>query len=618
MALLQISEPGESPDPHQLKRAVGIDLGTTHALIATVRSGVAQCLSDHEGDVLLPSAVQFHKDFSVSVGRQVLERRVIDPLNCLVSFKRWMGRGYHDIDRSTSPYRFMAREGLATIETAAGPKTPVEMSAEVLRTLAQRAEESLSGELDGAVITVPAYFDDAQRQATKDAATLAGIKVLRLLNEPTAAAIAYGLDQGEEGLFLVYDLGGGTFDVSLLRFSRGVFEVLATGGDSALGGDDFDARIVSFWLEEAGLSMQTLGPAERHQWLMLAKQAKEKLTDIDAVAMQSPIGLKHIDRSTFETITKPLLDKTLLALRRALRDASVEPADLHAAILVGGSTRMPQIRQALEASLSCPVYAHLNPDEVVAIGAALQASLLLGQRTANDDWLLLDVIPLSLGIETMGGLIEKIIPRNTTIPVSRAQEFTTYKDGQTAMALHVVQGERELVSDCRSLARFELRGLPPLVAGAARIRVNFQVDADGLLSVSAQELSSGVHASTIVKPSYGLGDDAITRMLRDGVDHANLDMQLRALKEQQVDAERMLLAVEAALSADACLLSTEEQHAIRCAMDHLRSIALQHDHHAIRNAIHALSHQTDHFAALRMNRAVSLALSGRRVDELAS
>jgi molecular chaperone HscA len=397
-----------------------------------------------------------------------------------------------------------------------------------------------------------------------------------------------------------------------------VFEVLATGGDSALGGDDFDARIARFWLEESGLSMEKLEPAERHQWLMLAKQAKERLTDVDSLVLECPIGTKHLDRSTFETITKPLLDKTLLVLRRALRDASVEAADLKAAILVGGSTRMPQIRHALEALLACPVHSQLNPDEVVAIGAALQANLLLGQRSANDDWLLLDVIPLSLGIETMGGLIEKIIPRNTTIPVTRAQEFTTYKDGQTAMALHVVQGERELVTDCRSLARFELRGLPPLAAGAARIRVNFQVDADGLLSVSAQELSSGVHASTMVKPSYGLGDEAITRMLRDGVDHANLDMQLRALKEQQVDADRMLLAVEAALAADASLLSTEEQHAIRCAMDHLRNLAMQTDHHAIRNAIHALSHQTDHFAALRMNRAVALALSGRRVDELAS
>jgi molecular chaperone HscA len=618
MALLQISEPGESPDPHQLKRAVGIDLGTTHSLIATVRSGIAQCLSDHDGEVLLPSAVQYHKDFTVSLGRKVIERRSIDPLNCLLSFKRWMGRGHKDVDRSASPYRFIERDGLVTIETAAGPKTAVEMSAEVLRALALRAQESLGGELDGAVITVPAYFDDAQRQATKDAATLAGIKVLRLLNEPTAAAIAYGLDQGEEGLFLVYDLGGGTFDVSLLRFSRGVFEVLSTGGDSALGGDDFDARIVQAWLSDAGLSMDTLEPSQRHQWLMLAKQAKEQLTEKEAVSLEGPAGIQYLDRSRFESITKSLLDKTLVVLRRALRDASVDPGELSAAILVGGATRMPQIRRAIESLLECPVYSHLNPDEVVAIGAALQANLLLGQRSASDDWLLLDVIPLSLGIETMGGLIEKIIPRNTTIPVSRAQEFTTFKDGQTAMSLHVVQGERELVTDCRSLARFELRGLPPLSAGAARIRVNFQVDADGLLSVSAQELSSGVHASTVVKPSYGLGDEEITRMLRDGVDHANLDMQLRALKEQQVEADRMLLAVEAALEADASLLSAEEQHAIRCAMDRLRSLAAQSDHHAIRHAIHALSHQTDNFASLRMNRAVSQALSGRRVDELAS
>jgi len=612
MALLQISEPGESPDPHQSKRAVGIDLGTTHSLIATVRSGVAECLSDHDGRVLLPSAVRYHADRTTSVGQTVLECRSSDPLNCFVSFKRWMGRGYKDINRSLSPYRFLDREGLLTIDSAAGPKTAIDMSAEVLRSLAQRAQESLGGDIDGAVITVPAYFDDAQRQATKDAATLAGIKVLRLLNEPTAAAIAYGLDQGEEGLFLVYDLGGGTFDVSVLRFSRGVFEVLATGGDSALGGDDFDALIVQAWLKDLGLSLDSLSPSDRHRWLILAREAKERLSAFESVTLEGPLGQQLLDRNSFETITKPLLDKTMIVLRRVLRDASVEIEALKGAILVGGATRMPQVHTALTSLLGCPIHCHLDPDEVVAMGAALQANLLLGQRSASDDWLLLDVIPLSLGIETMGGLVEKIIPRNTTIPVSRSQEFTTYKDGQTAMAFHVVQGERELVSDCRSLASFELRGLPPLNAGAARIRVNFQVDADGLLSVSALELSSGVHASTIVKPSYGLGDEAITRMLRDGVDHASLDMQLRALKEQQVEAERMLLAVDAALAADSHLLTVDEQHAIQCAADHLRSLALQSDHHAIRNAIHALSHQTDHFAALRMNRAVSMALSDAR------
>jgi molecular chaperone HscA len=617
MALLQISEPGESPDPHQSKRAVGIDLGTTHSLIATVRSGVAECLSDHDGRVLLPSAVRYHADRTTSVGQTVLECRSSDPLNCFVSFKRWMGRGYKDINRSLSPYRFLDREGLLTIDSAAGPKTAIDMSAEVLRSLAQRAQESLGGDIDGAVITVPAYFDDAQRQATKDAGTLAGIKVLRLLNEPTAAAIAYGLDQGEEGLFLVYDLGGGTFDVSVLRFSRGVFEVLATGGDSALGGDDFDALIVQAWLKDLGLSLDSLSPSDRHRWLILAREAKERLSAFESVTLEGPLGQQLLDRNSFETITKPLLDKTMIVLRRVLRDASVEIEALKGAILVGGATRMPQVHRALTSLLGCPIHCHLDPDEVVAMGAALQANLLLGQRSASDDWLLLDVIPLSLGIETMGGLVEKIIPRNTTIPVSRSQEFTTYKDGQIAMAFHVVQGERELVSDCRSLASFELRGLPPLNAGAARIRVNFQVDADGLLSVSALELSSGVHASTIVKPSYGLGDEAITRMLRDGVDHASLDMQLRALKEQQVEAERMLLAVDAALAADSHLLTVDEQHAIQCAADHLRSLALQSDHHAIRNAIHALSHQTDHFAALRMNRAVSMALSGRKIDELA-
>ena len=618
MALLQISEPGESPDPHQVQRAVGIDLGTTHSLVASVRSGLAQCLSDHDGTILLPSAVQYHHDLRVSVGHEVINHRSVDPLNCLVSFKRWMGRGYRDVDRARLPYRFIEREGMVSIDTAAGPRTPVEMSAEILRALAQRAQDALGGDLDGAVITVPAYFDDAQRQATKDAATLAGIKVLRLLNEPTAAAIAYGLDQGEEGLFLVYDLGGGTFDVSLLRFRRGVFEVLSTGGDAALGGDDFDACIVDAWIRDAGLGLDQLSPSDRHQWLMAAKAAKESLSSQDSVEWPTPAGLQRLDRSTFETISKPLLEKTLRVMRRALRDASTEPDELSGVILVGGATRMPQIRAAIESILDCPIYSYLNPDEVVAIGAALQANLLLGQRTVSGDWLLLDVIPLSLGIETMGGLVEKIIPRNTTIPVARAQEFTTYKDGQTAMALHVVQGERELVSDCRSLARFELKGFPPLTAGAAKIRVSFQVDADGLLSVSAQELGSGVLASTVVKPSYGLGDEDITRMLRDGTDHAQLDMQARALKEQQVDAERMLFAIDAALAADAQLLSAEEQHAIRCSMDHLRALASQKDHQAIRHAIQALSHQTDHFAALRMNRAVSQALSGRKLDELAT
>lgn len=643
MALLQIAEPGASPEPRAVRRAVGIDLGTTHSLVASVRSGQAECLAGPDGGVLLPSAVQYARGGCISVGAQVLSRRQSDPMNCITSFKRWMGRGRADADTSRSPYRFLQQEGLLAVETAAGPRTAVEMSAEVLRVLVDRAEESLGGELDGAVITVPAYFDEAQRQATKDAATLAGVKVLRLLNEPTAAAIAYGLDQGAEGVFLVYDLGGGTFDVSILRFRRGVFEVVATAGDAALGGDDFDQAIVDHWLALRGRTAAELSSAEKHAWQDAARRAKEILsgTDEAMVALSGPLtpapasglipaggrhaqeesaagpgaGL-HLRRAEFEDLSSRLLERTLGVVRMALRDAQVDAAQLDGVILVGGATRMPQVRRALAALINRPIHDHLNPDEVVAMGAALQASLLAGQRSAHDDWLLLDVIPLSLGIETMGGLSEKIVARNTTIPVQRAQEFTTFKDGQTAMSLHVVQGERELVRDCRSLARFELRGIPPMSAGAARIRVSFQVDADGLLSVSAQELASGVHASTLVKPSYGLGDAEISRMLRDSFEHAQHDVQARALKEQQVEAERMLLAVKVALDKDGELLSPDEVQAIVCAMDALRRLAAGDDHQAIRAAIAALGHQTDHFAALRMDKAVSRALSGMRVDEL--
>jgi molecular chaperone HscA len=588
-------------------------------LVAVVRSGgLAQCLPASDGSVLLPSAVHYVPAGCDAVGAQVLAMQQTDPLNSITSFKRWMGRGLADADTSRSPYRFLPREGLLAVETASGPRTAVEMSAEVLRTLVKRAEESLGGELNGAVVTVPAYFDDAQRQATKDAATLAGVRVLRLLNEPTAAAIAYGLDQGAEGVFLVYDLGGGTFDVSILRFRRGVFEVVATAGDSALGGDDFDQAIVDHWLAQRGLEVDALSSAQKHAWLAAARCAKEVLSSREEVSVNLADVQEHLQlrREVFEALSRGLLEKTMLVVRRALRDAGTDPAEIDGVILVGGATRMPQVRKALTRLINKPILDHLNPDEVVALGAALQASLLVGQFSADDDWLLLDVIPLSLGIETMGGLSEKIIVRNTTIPVQRAQEFTTFQDGQTGMVLHVVQGERELVRDCRSLARFELRGIPPMSAGAARIRVSFQVDADGLLSVTAEELRSGVSASIVVKPSYGLGDDEIVRMLHEGFEHAQRDVQARALKEQQVDAERMLLAVEAALVQDADLLSPQELHSIRHAIAALRECASREDHEAIRAAISALGHQTDHFAALRMDRAVSTALSGLRVDAL--
>jgi len=618
MALLQILEPGARPANPFVMRGVGIDLGTTNSLVATVRSGLAQCLPASDNSVLLPSAVHYGPEGCVAVGAEVLERQQTDPLNCIRSFKRWMGRGLADADTSRSPYRFVPQEGLLAVETAAGPRTAVEMSAEVLRTLVRRAEESLGGALDGAVVTVPAYFDEAQRQATKDAARLAGVRVLRLLNEPTAAAIAYGLDQGAEGVFLIYDLGGGTFDVSILRFSRGIFEVVATAGDSAMGGDDFDHAIVDQWLAQRGLAVNALSSAQKHAWLAAARRAKEALSSREAVSVNlaDTEECLHLSREAFEALSRGLLEKTMLVVRRALRDAGTDPAAIDGVILVGGATRMPQVRKALTRLIHKPIHDHLNPDEVVALGAALQASLLLGQLGENDDWLLLDVIPLSLGIETMGGLCEKIIDRNSSIPVYRAQEFTTFQDGQTGIVLHVVQGERELVRDCRSLARFELRGIPPMSAGAARIRVGFQVDADGLLSVTAEELRSGVSASIDVKPSYGLGDDAIVRMLHEGFENAEHDVQARALKEQQVDAERMRIAVEAALFQDANLLSPQELHAIRSAMDALSECARGEDHEAIRAAILALGQQTEHFAALRMDRAVSSALTGLRVDAL--
>jgi len=620
MALLQISEPGMSPEPHQRRLAVGIDLGTTNSLVATVRSGGAEILPDALGRPLLPSVVRYREDSVVEVGHVAWECASEDPRNTIVSVKRLMGRGYADATRQSTPYDFVDGPGMVRLRTVAGDRSPVEVSAEILRVLRARAEAALGGELVGAVITVPAYFDDAQRQATKDAARLAGLDVLRLLNEPTAAAIAYGLDHASEGLYAVYDLGGGTFDISILRLTKGVFEVIATGGDTALGGDDFDRRLAEHFMREHGL--RTLEPDDLRRLLKASRLAKEALSDhpqssIDVrFSRLGPLS-SRIDAEQFHALTADLVDRTLDSVRRALRDASFAASEIEGVVMVGGATRMPQVRDAVGALFGKPVLIDLDPDAVVAIGAAIQANLLAGNRAATDaDWLLLDVIPLSLGIETMGGLAEKIIPRNATIPVARAQEFTTYKDGQTAMAVHVVQGERELVADCRSLARFELRGIPPMAAGAARIRVTFQVDADGLLSVTAREQSQGVEASIAVKPSYGLSDDEIARMLQDSFGSAEVDMKARALREQQVDADRLLSATQVALDADGDLLEPGERETISTLMRELRGVAQGDDARRIETGIEALARSTEEFAARRMDRAVRQALSGRRLDEI--